>query len=98
MVIQRIAQRIHPGPHRPGAAERIDEHRTLPFRFLVLELIDVHQEGLAVPDDELDRGPVGLGHDLRRLRLRAGLEGPRRQERRTDDQWHLHGLIRDLEL
>ena len=67
MVIKRVAKSIDPGAHRPGATERINEHRTLAFGLLVLELIDVHQDGLPVADHELYRGPIRLGFNLRFL-------------------------------
>ena len=97
MVIQRIAQRIHPRPHGPGAAERVYEHRALPFRFPVPELIDVHQKGLAVTDNELDRGPVRPGHDLRLSWPRTGMDGLKAQNGRRDwrqgDDISLPGLL-----
>ena len=63
VVVQGVAKGVNPGTHGPGAAEGIDEHRTLSGR-LVLELIDVHEDGLSVADNKLYGGPVGLGHNL----------------------------------
>ena len=91
VVIQGVAEGVHPGAHGPGAAEGINEYRALAFGLLALELIDVHQDGLAVADDELHRVHVGFGHDrLLLLRhLRAGAQG-QGKESRTEKQQFLH--------
>ena len=80
-----VAEGIDPGPHRPRTAKGIDEHRPPAFLLLVLELIDVHQDGLGVTGDEFDGGPVGLGHDFRLLpRLRVHGQG--RKENCAENQ------------
>ena len=95
VVIKRIAKGIYPGAHGPGTAKGIDEDRAF-FRRLVFELIDIHQDGLTVANDEFHGRTVRFGNYFRRLwRLCVRMDGQRPEKHCAENHHSIHSHIID---